>query len=97
VTKVPIACTLDSADQVVRADEWRRIKSQALNRELTDTGARLTFSADAATATAIADLVVREVDCCAFLSFTLSIATGQVVLTVSAPQDAQEILAAFVS
>jgi hypothetical protein len=96
VSRVPIACTLSASDQVIRADEWRRLKLKAMTRELTDEGARLTFAPGTVTATEVADLVAREATCCPFFTFTLEITVQQLVLTIAAPDDAVEVVAAIV-
>lgn len=96
MSRISIVCTLSAADRVVRADEWQQLKAKAIRRELTNEGARLTFTPATVTASAVADLVAREVTCCPFLSFTLSITAQDLVLTVAAPDDAREIVAALV-
>jgi hypothetical protein len=41
-------------------------------------------------------LVVCEVECCAFFTFTISVDRDGLVLTIGAPDEAREILAALV-
>jgi hypothetical protein len=94
--EIPIACALSGAEQQSRVTEWRQLKLQAITRELEDHEAQLGFAPEAAIAGSLADLAVREAACCPFFTFTLSIASGQVVLTVTGPDDAKEILAALV-
>jgi hypothetical protein len=96
VSRVPIACSLNASGQVVRADEWRQLKRKAITRELTDDGARLTFAPGTVAATEIADLVAREATCCQFFNFRLEITAQQLVLTVAAPHDAKDVVAALV-
>jgi hypothetical protein len=97
VSEMPIVCTLNAADQAVRFDEWRQLKQLASARELTDAGACLTFAPDAVVASSLVDLAAREVACCAFLTFTMTLGADRLVLAVSGPSDAKEILAALVS
>jgi hypothetical protein len=96
VSRVPIACTLSASDQIVRAEEWRQLKQKAITREATDDGARLTFAPETVTATEIADLVAREATCCPFFAFTLEITAHRLVLTIGAPEDSVEVVAALV-
>jgi hypothetical protein len=95
VTKIPIACTLAADQQAVRTEEWRSMIARATTREITDAGARLTFPRDGALATTLADLVVREVECCAFFTFTTTVTTDALVLDIVGPADAWELVAAF--
>jgi hypothetical protein len=96
VSRVPIACTLSASDQVVRADEWLQLKHKAITRELTDDGARWTFAPETVTAAEVADLVAREATCCQFFVFTLEVTAQHLVLTIAAPEDAGELVAALV-
>ncbi|HTL84233.1 MAG TPA: hypothetical protein VL856_03565 [Acidimicrobiia bacterium] len=91
MTKIPIACTLDAGEQVTRRDEWVSMFGRATARA----GSRLTFPTSVAVE--LADLVAREVECCAFFTFTMTVAHGEVVLEVDAPPEANELVAAFVS
>jgi hypothetical protein len=97
VSRIPIACSLDVSDQVVRAEEWRQLKTKAITRELTDEGARLTFAPETVAATEVAELVAREVNCCPFFTFTLEITAQHLVLTVTAPEDSVAVVAALVN
>jgi hypothetical protein len=81
---------------VVRADERQQLKTRAVTRELTNDGARLTFTPETVAATELADLVAREVNCCPFLTFTLEITAEHLVLTVTAPEDPVAVVAALV-
>jgi MerR family copper efflux transcriptional regulator len=96
VSRIPIACTLSAADQADRAEEWRQLKMEAITRELTRDGVVLEFEPEAAMASRLADLAMREVACCRFFTFTLCISAERLALAVAAPADAQEMLAAFV-
>ena len=95
MTKIPIACTLETNELRTRVDEWADMLRRAASREMTDTGARITFARDAALAAELADLMAREVDCCGFFIFTLTVSHDEVVLGVSAPEDAKELVTAF--
>ncbi len=97
MSKIPIACTLTADEQVDRGGEWARMLTRASTRELTDAGAQLTFPRDAALTTELADLVAREVDCCGFFTFTLTVSHDTLVLGISAPDEAKELVTAFVA
>jgi hypothetical protein len=96
VSRVPIACTLNASDQNVRADEWRQLKARATTREVTDDGARLSFAPGTIRATELADLVARELTCCPFFTFTLEVTAQQIALTIGAPDDTVDVVAALV-
>jgi hypothetical protein len=95
VTRIPIACTLAPSEQVDRGGEWARMLARASSRELTDGRAELTFPREPALASELADLVAREVDCCAFFTFTLTVSRDVILLAVSAPDEAKELVTAF--
>jgi hypothetical protein len=86
---------LTVVEQGDRAAEWVAVRNRATRRAMTDDGARLEFAPDAELAAALADLVVREVECCAFFTFTISVDRDGLVLTIGAPDEAREILAAL--
>lgn len=95
MTKIPIACTLTADETATRVDAWRSVLTRALTREVTSSGARLTFRVDATIATELADLVVREVECCPFFTFDLKVDNHALVLDVSAPDEAHALVTAL--
>jgi hypothetical protein len=97
VTKIPIACTLAADERVDRGGEWARMLTRATDRTLTDARAELTFPRDPALASELADLVAREVDCCGFFTFTLTVSRDAIVLAVGAPDEAMELVTAFIA
>jgi hypothetical protein len=97
MTKIPIACTLSAGEQVDRGGEWARMLTRATARTLTDARAELTFPRDPALARELADLVAREVDCCGFFTFTLTVSRDAIVLGVSAPDEAHDLVTAFIA
>jgi hypothetical protein len=97
VTKIPIACTLAAYEQVDRGGEWGRMLLRASARTLTDGIAELTFPREPVLASELADLVAREVECCEFFTFTLTVSRDAIVLGVSAPDEAQELVTAFIA
>ena len=97
MTKVPIACTLSADERVDRGGEWTRMLTRATARTLTDARAELTFPRDPALASELADLVAREVECCEFFTFTLTVSRDAIVLGVNAPDEAKDLVTAFIA
>ena len=91
MTKIPIACTLTAGDQVTRRDEWVSMLARSTGRD----GNKLRFPRSVATD--LADLVAREVECCAFFTFRMTVAREELVLEVDAPPEADELVAALLS
>jgi hypothetical protein len=56
-------------------------------RETTDTGMRLQLPSDPAAVARVAELLVREAECCAFFSFAITVEHEGVWLDVAAPPD----------
>jgi len=89
----PIACSLDGGGQQARLAEWRGLFAQATAREPVTDGVR--FTLPAARAGRAAELAAAEQRCCPFFRFALVFDGGDVHLTVQAPADAGELLAAL--
>ena len=85
----PIACTLDSATMAARLNRIKALtETSLLSHELQDGQLRLAYRLEAAAEVrAILDL---ERSCCAFLDFGVQEVGGSVVLTISAPAEAQD-------
>jgi hypothetical protein len=82
-----------SADQLAdRSTEWSRLLERILDRQPTAAGMRLRLPDTPDVAAAAADLVVREVQCCAFFTFTLSVDASGVWLEVTTPPDGRKLL-----
>ena len=90
--KIPIVCSLAADDMGERLEEWRAAVAHATARETTPGGYRLRFASDAAFAGHLAELAAREVECCAFLRFAVTVATDGLALDVLAPADARPLL-----
>jgi MerR family transcriptional regulator, copper efflux regulator len=90
---VPIACSLDGDGQQARLAEWRGLFAQATVREPVTGGVR--FTLPAARAGRAAELAAAEQRCCPFFRFALVFDGSDVHLTVQAPADAGELLAAL--
>jgi hypothetical protein len=87
-TAEPIACTLESEAMPDRLREWQAMHDRALDRRTTATGVVMRFPRDVGTVTALASLTAREVDCCAFFTFTVTIAADGTQVAIDAPPDA---------
>jgi len=90
--KIPIACTLTADDMGDRLAEWNAALARATTREVTPDGYRLRFAPDAEFAGELANLAAREVGCCAFFTFAITVATDGLALDVLAPADARPLL-----
>jgi len=84
---VPIACTLDAGETVDRTAQWRDVLAHVGARQSTDTGVRLRFPSDPTIVARVAELTVKEADCCAFFAFALTVEHEGVWLEVAAPAD----------
>jgi hypothetical protein len=91
MSKIPIACTLSSGDQITRRDEWVAMLARATRRD----GNTVTFPRSVTAE--LADLVAREADCCAFFTFRMTVSHDDLVLEVDAPPEAEELVTALVS
>jgi len=95
--RVPIACTLTVDDAATRIDEWRTVLRRSVTsaRRTSPTEVRLELRDDRAGLDELVGLAQREVACCAFFDFTLSIAVDMVALVVTVPTDAATVLDGF--
>ena len=83
-----IACTLGADDMDARLGEWQTVLALVEDRRPTEHGMRLQFPLDGDVLAAVARLTAREVECCAFFTFTLVIDPQTAWLEVAAPPDA---------
>jgi hypothetical protein len=88
----PIACTLDTSEHTDRTTAWAELLARVTARENTDNGVRLQFPADPALIGRVADMLVREADCCAFFAFALTVEHEGVWLDVAAPPDGIDVV-----
>lgn len=87
--EVPIMCTLPPDGLVRRLADFEAVFAAALTGfEREPLRLRLTFDADAATETAIRDLIAAEQRCCAFLAFAAERRATALVVEVTAPPGA---------
>jgi MerR family transcriptional regulator, copper efflux regulator len=88
--RVPIVCTLAPREMPGHLDEWQRVLAGVVDREAIDGGLRLTFRG--VDASAIAELVATEQECCRFFAFALTFDARGLALEVRAPDDARQIV-----
>ena len=91
----PIACTLDATEAGDRTSEWRALLADVTRRETTDNGMRLHLPSDPAVVARVAELTVREADCCAFFAFAITVEHDGVWLDVAAPSDGRAVVDAL--
>ena len=91
----PIACTLSSDELADRSTEWTELLARVAEREATANGIRLRLPNTPQVAATAADLIVREVQCCAFFTFVLDVNATAMWLEVSTPPDGRELVEAL--
>ncbi|HMJ73265.1 MAG TPA: hypothetical protein VK471_07890 [Solirubrobacterales bacterium] len=96
----PIACSLGANDLQRRLDEIAELSAVSLIARDTENGKhRLRFRSDPTTRRRLDEIVAAEAECCSFLDLELAERGGEVVLTLTAPDDGQvvadELAAAF--
>ena len=84
----PIVCRLSAGDYKESLRQIAELARDAL-RGYERNGLVLTLRYDAAAAERVREMVRRERDCCAFLTFDYREDDGDVVVTISAPPEAQ--------
>lgn len=94
----PIACTLTAEERPGRVAELRAIGQRALlTADVAAGQAVLRFAPSAETRERLEAIVAGEARCCAFLSMTLTDSDDAVVLTITAPDGAEPVLAELVA
>jgi hypothetical protein len=84
----PVACSLGQADLAQRGERWKALAAAALGDvSRTQSGVRLAFGDDPGVAGELRELAALERDCCAFATWSVRQAGGQVVLEVSGDSD----------
>jgi hypothetical protein len=85
----PIACALTPGDYKARLAWIAELARDALrSHERRDLELELVYAADAAQR--VREMVRKEQDCCAFLSFDLDERSDEIRLTIKAPERARE-------
>jgi hypothetical protein len=74
MTNLPIACTLSTADLAAAKERYREAAAQYdASVRLTDTSAVISMTGDQAFLRSLLDeMVARESECCAFLTFDIA-------------------------
>jgi hypothetical protein len=96
----PIACSLSASDLRQRLDEIAEVGANSLIERSADGEPHLLrFRSDPETRRRLEAIVTAEAKCCSFLDLSLAEEGGELVLSVSAPEDgepiADELAAAF--
>jgi hypothetical protein len=96
----PIACSLGANDLQRRLDEIAAVGAAGLiARDIENGKHRLRFRSDPKTRRRLEEIVAAEAECCSFLDLQLTERGGELVLTLTAPNDGQavanELAAAF--
>jgi hypothetical protein len=94
---VPEACTLPTAGQPLRLAEFDDLFATAVTgvHQRDPLRVVLQLTPDPAVAARAAELVVRETQCCSFVTFTLAASGGQLGLEVAVPAGHGEVLQAM--
>jgi hypothetical protein len=86
---VPIVCTLHPNEWGGRLDEWHRLFAAHLDgiERPAPTRLRLLLAADAGLER-MRELAAREMECCAFMTFTVTAAGGRLLVDAEVPAEA---------
>lgn len=91
ISGTPIACKLPSAEfRERKATVIAALKAAVLERAALPDGYSYTFCGDDATIDQLAAFIKTERECCAFFTFTLTVAGGRAVLLLTGPAGARE-------
>jgi hypothetical protein len=89
----PDACTLPSPERPLRVAQFDELFGTATAAERPEpTRLQLTLPPEPETAARAAGLVAREVQCCSFFTFTLTIRSDSLRLLVEAPPEHVDVL-----
>jgi DNA-binding transcriptional MerR regulator len=91
-----IACTLAPGDVAGRVEEWQTLLRDAVAREPIAGGWRVHLENRPGLAARLADLAANEQQCCSFFAFAVRLTGAGVALEVTAPDEAQDLVAALV-
>jgi hypothetical protein len=99
VTEVPVACTLDRDAFEGRLGEFAALFESALvGREESDDGIRFRFANREGVEALVRDLAARELQCCSFFRFSISVHADEVWWEAAVDDpDARPILADFLA
>jgi len=92
-TELPIACSLSATELPARLAEMAELGCDALiDVKLSGTHATLRFAAGAGVRGRVTSVAAAESACCAFLAMHVSDEPDGVVLSITAPEDAELVL-----
>ncbi len=94
---VPASCTLPTAEQPLRVEEFDALFREDVLTVTREPGApiKIALRPQPEVAARAAALAARETGCCSFFTFDLAITDGRVGLTISAAATHEEVLAAL--
>lgn len=91
----PIVCTLHPDHIPARMDDWQHLLAHAVSQQPIADGVSLQFPVDADLAGQLTTLAAAEQGCCNFFQFTLHVTADALQLQVTAPPDAQPVIASL--
>jgi hypothetical protein len=96
-TWIPAACTLPTAERPTRRAEFDALFAMDVLSvdQVSPREVRLELRPEAEAAARAADLAVKETGCCSFFAFGLTISDGTTLMTISAEQQHEAVLAAL--
>jgi hypothetical protein len=91
-----IVCTLDGGVEAMRAriTQWQDVLAAVAGREPAEGGITLVYEHDEARTVELARLAAAEFACCSFFTFTLAVGPAGVRFTVTAPDEAHDVITA---
>jgi hypothetical protein len=94
MNELPIACSLGVGDLKIRLAQIKEIGSDALlGHETVEGIRRLRFRADAGVRARLESVVTAEAACCPFLDIDLKTEDEELILSITAPADAEPVAA----
>jgi hypothetical protein len=93
---LPIACSLPHEQYAARSDQWNAVAAEALiEAGKTSSGAVQRYRASDRVERELKELIRLEGECCPFLGFDLKREKDEIVLEVTGPDQASDLLADF--
>ncbi|WP_405489250.1 hypothetical protein [Nocardia sp. NBC_00511] len=94
---VPDSCTLPTAAQPMRVEEFDRFFADSVQRAVRADRTRLDLFIDAAAEAVGRDLAARETECCSFFTFSFEPTAGGSLMHIDVPATHIEVLDAVES
>jgi len=96
--EIPIACSLNAGELEQRLTEIAAVGAASLiSRAREGDRHLLRFRADATTHQRLEAIVAAETECCSLLELTLSEETGELVLSIGGPEEAEAVATGLAS